>query len=69
MKTRLSLLAAVAMTLTACESAFDEPDFPQPSADVQEEATRNMDASDSTGSSGFTIELEDENEIDLDFTV
>lgn len=67
MKTGLYLSAIAALTLTACESTFAEPDFPTENSDLSQEGTRNQDASDSTGASGFSIVVEDENVVDLDF--
>lgn len=60
----LSSLAVAAIALCGCESAFPEPEF---STESKEESTRNTDSSDSTGVSPFSIELEEENEVGLDF--
>lgn len=64
---RLTSLAIAAIALCGCESAFPEPECPQDAKESREESTRNTDSSDSTGVSPFTIELEEENEVDLDF--
>lgn len=69
MKIRLTAFAILALALNSCDSAFSEPDSPIDDSSVSDERTRNQDASDSSGASGFSIVLEEENVVDIDYSL
>lgn len=68
----LTALSLLSIALCSCESSFPEPEYPIEETDQSEsvaidEGTRNDD--DSAAARGITIVVEDENEVDIDWSL
>lgn len=68
----LTALSLLCIALYSCESSFPEPEYPIDKTDQSEsvvidEGTRNDD--DSAAARGITIVVEDENEVDIDWSL
>lgn len=72
MKKKLAALSIIALALCACESSFSEPEYPLETTETSgsvlpDDETRNDD--DSSAARAVTIVIEDENDVDIEFSV